>query len=107
MLNMSLSQFIADYIGMTDIQRKDFQKTSIGLWVNWTGTVENVFEGGTVYMVDNVSNTSISLLDIPIGIQKSLSKGQIIHFKGQLDTVEYFSFLSNLAIVVRNVQINP
>jgi hypothetical protein len=109
MLKMSLSQFIASYLGMTDLQREDFKKASMGLWVNWTGIVDNVGTGdfftlSAVYLLAS-SNTSVTLTDIPLEVEKTLSKGQTIHFIGRLDSVEYY--ITNLTIMVRDVQIIP
>ncbi len=109
-LTISLSEFVATYYSMTDLQRKDFQQESIGQWVDWTGEIEDVLGGGLSGLGITLASppgqvAGITLQGVPLEIQKKLNKGQTIHFTGRLDTVEYF--ISNLVIVVREVQIIP
>jgi hypothetical protein len=108
----SMSQFIATYLGKTNLQRDDFAKASVGLPVNWTGTISSVDPAGflitTEVLLLGPSNTSVNLQDIPLDVERTLSVGQTIHFTGVIDDVQYYAGIfgdGNMAMIVKNVQI--
>jgi len=102
-----MSEFIATYYNMTDLQRKDFRQASLNKWVDWTGMVEEEVGGGLAgqgIILESPPGqvAGITLAGVPLEIQKQLNKGQRIHFIGRLDSIDYFM---NLAIMIRDVQI--
>jgi hypothetical protein len=105
MLGMDLSQFVAKYDSLTDLQKKDFVGQSTGKWVNWSGEIFDVQSDGTIEV--NIPGTLLSLVHLK-GVSQNdaanLSKGETIHFTGRISSVTEFLALY---IDIEDVQLIP
>jgi hypothetical protein len=87
-LGMGLAVFQSRWESLTDIQRKDFITESVGKWVSWTGSIDNVESDGRI--VVNIPGEFVGAVDvtgIPQSVINGLSKGQTIWFEGQITSI--------------------
>jgi hypothetical protein len=104
-LGLDLSQFVAKYDSLTDIQKKDFVGQSIGKWVDWQGEISEVRSDGLIQMSIPGSIASfVDLNGVSLEISKSFNKGQTIHYTGRISSISDFLGLS---IRVVDAQIVP
>jgi len=87
-LGMDLSQFVAKYDSLTDLQKKDFVSQSTGKWVDWSGTVLDVQTDGTILVdIPETLASSVSLKGVSMADAVNLSKGTTIRFTGRIADV--------------------
>lgn len=105
MLGMDLSQFVAKYDSLTDLQKKTLVSQSIGKWVDWSGGISDVQSNGTILV--NIPETLMSMVSLKGVSQQAaatLSKGETIHFTGRISDVMN---VLGLYIYLEDVQLLP
>ena len=104
-LGMDVSQFVAKYDGLTDIQKKDFVSQNNGKWVSWSVEVRDVQTNGTIMAdIPGTLLSQISLKGVSTDTAKGLSKGQKINVTGRLTNMIDFI---GLIIYIEDVEIVP
>ncbi len=111
-LGMDLSQFVAKYDSLTDLQKKDFVSQSTGKWVDWSGTILDVQTDGTILVdIPETLASSVSLKGVPLTDAGNLSKGATIRFTGRIadivDILGLHIYLEDVQLVVSTATFTP
>ncbi len=82
-LRMSLTEFVAKYDNLTDLQKEDFVASVPGKTVDWTGRVLEVNDDGEIIIdIPNTIFSSVSVTGLSMEDAKIIQKDSSIRFKG-------------------------
>lgn len=105
MIELDLVQFVAGYDSLTDLQKTEFISQSVGKWVDWSGEVLDVRTNGEIMI--NIPGTLLSMVSLKgVSLQDAsgVTKGQMLHFTGRINSITEFLGLN---INIQDVQLLP